>query len=313
MAGSMQSPPTCRAQIALTRLLSLAERQWGVVARWQLLGCGISGTTISRWVASGRLHRIYPRVYAVGHRAIPLEGRLLAAVLYAGPGAALSHASAASWCGLISWVPTTTHVSSRKRRQALEEVRVHTPAHIERVMHNALPVTTVARTLLDFASVAPPENVRKAVAEADFLRLLDLDAIDAVTGVGRPGSAKLNRALALHRPEYARTRSELEDLFLDLCRRHRLPLPEVNVKIDPHTVDALWRGERVVVELDGGDGHSSYARMQRDRKRDLDLRRAGYAVLRYSWWQVTREAAAVVADVRRALREATGSRSVAAA
>jgi very-short-patch-repair endonuclease len=180
-------------------------------------------------------------------------------------------------------------------------------------MHNGLPVTPVARTLLDFASVAPPQNVRKAVAEADFLRLLNLHAIDAVTGVGRPGSAKLNRALALHRPEYAPTMSELEDLFLDLCRRHRLPLPEVNVRVGPHTVDALWRGERVVVELDGGDGHSSYARMQRDRDRDLDLRRAGYAVVRYSWRQVTGEAAAVAADVRRALREAASSRSAAAA
>ena len=180
-------------------------------------------------------------------------------------------------------------------------------------MHKGLPVTPVARTLLDFASVAPTQNVRKAVAEADFLHLLDLDAIDAVTGAGRSGSAKLNRALALHRPEYAHTKSEFEDLFLDLCRRHRLPFPEVNVTVGPHTVDALWRGERVVIELDGGDGHSSYARMQRDRERDLDLRRAGCVVLRYSWRQVIGEAAAVAADVRRALREATGSRSAAAA
>jgi very-short-patch-repair endonuclease len=168
-------------------------------------------------------------------------------------------------------------------------------------MHKGLPVTPVEKTLLDLASVAPLERVRKAVAEADFRQRLDLGAIDRVTGVGRPGSAKLKRALALHRPEYARTRSELEILFLDLCRRHRLPLPEVNVKVGPHTVDALWRAERLVVEVDGGDGHTSYAQMQRDRQRDLDLRRAGNSVLRYSWRQVRRQHAEVAADVRRAL------------
>jgi very-short-patch-repair endonuclease len=128
------------------------------------------------------------------------------------------------------------------------------------LLHKGLPVTPVARTLLDFAAVAPLERVRKAVAEADFLKLLDL------------------------------------------CRRHRLPFPEVNVKLGPHTVDALWRAERVIVEVDGGDGHSSYAQMQRDRQRDLYLRQRGYSVLRYTWRQVTGRRADVAADVRRAVR-----------
>ena len=255
-------------------------------------------------MASGRLHRIHPRVYAVGHTALCTEGRLLAAVLYAGPGAALSHASATSWWGLIPWVPHTTHVSSPTRRRSLPEVRVHTPQHVERVMHKGLPVTPLSRTLLDFASLAPLEGVRKVVGEADFLKILDLDEIDRITGVGRPGSAKLRRALALHRPEYARTRSELEDLLLDLYRRHRLAFPEVNVRVGDHTVDALWRDQRLIVEVDGGDGQASYARMQRDRERDLALRRTGYTVLRYTWRQVTRQHAVVAADIRRALRAA---------
>ena len=196
-------------RIAVSRVLRLAEQQWGVIARWQLEQCGLSAAAISRWVASGRLQRIYPGVYAAGHRAIPLEGRLLAAILYAGPGAALSHVSAASWWALIPYLPETTHVTSPRRRRSLAGVRVHRAERIERVMHRGLPATPVARTLLDFASVAPPDNVRKAVAEADFQKLLDLDAIARVTGVGRPGSSKLRRALAVHRPEYARTRSEL--------------------------------------------------------------------------------------------------------
>ena len=53
--------------------------------------------------------------------------------------------------------------------------------------------------------------------------------------------------------------------------------------IGPHTVDAIWRRERLIVELDGGDGHASYGQTVRDRERDLYLRRTGYVVLRYSW------------------------------
>jgi very-short-patch-repair endonuclease len=118
----------------------------------------------------------------------------------------------------------------------------------------------------------------------------------------------LRRALALHRPEYARTKSDLEVLFLDLCRRHRLPFPQVNAKVGIHTVDALWREERVVVELDGGDGHASYGQMQRDRERDLYLRRAGsfHPSLRLATGGG--KASQVAADVRRALRAADPGR-----
>jgi len=291
-----------RTRIALTRVVELAERQWGVVARWQVERCGISTGAIARLVASGRLHRTYPGVYALGHRALCTEGRLLAAILYAGPGAALSHASAARWWELVSYMPNTTHVTSPRRRRSLRGVRVHQTQHLDRLMHRGLPVTPVARTLLDFASVAPLAHVRKAVAEADYQRRIDLEAINAIKGVGRPGSAKLGRALSLHRPEYARTLSPAEDRLLDLCRRHRLPFPEVNVPIGPDKVDALWRDAYLIVEVDGGDGHATRAQMQRDRERDLRLRAAGFSVLRYSGRQVIYQRPAVAADIRRALQ-----------
>jgi very-short-patch-repair endonuclease len=302
MARSRQSTSGKRTRIAFTRVLRLAERQWGVIARWQLERCGITTGAIARLVASGRLHRIYPRVYAVGHKSLCTEGRLLAAILYAGPGAAMSYASATSWWAFIPSLPHTTDVTSPHRRRSLNGVRVHHVKQVDRVMHRGLPVTPVARTLLDFASVAPLERVRSAVAEADFKRLLDLEAIDAITGVGRPGSATLRRALSLHRPEYARTLSPLEDLLLDVCRRHRIPFPEVNVNVRGYRVDALWRTERVVVEADGGDGHGTRAQMERDRERDLALRGAGYLVLRYTWRQVKTRPTAVAADIRRALK-----------
>jgi hypothetical protein len=165
----------------------------------------------------------------------------------------------------------------------------------------------VARTLLDLAATSSFEVLRRAVAEADYLRLLDLEAVDAVVGRGRPGSRALRRALDRHRPQYAGTASQLEDRLLDLCESHAIPLPEVNVRVAGFTVDALWREPRVIAEVDGRGAHDTAARMERDRGRDLALRVAGYFVVRYTWRQVTAEPERVAADLRAALaRGATG-------
>jgi very-short-patch-repair endonuclease len=109
-------------------------------------------------------------------------------------------------------------------------------------------------------------------------------------------------ALARHRPELARTLSVLEERFLALCeQRGDIPIPEVNVRLCGLMVDALWRRERLIVELDGRSGHSTVAAMERDRGRELTLRSAGYSVLRYTWQQVTQQPERVAADLRAAL------------
>lgn len=165
MARSSESALGNRTRVHLTRVLRLAERQWGVLARWQLLELDLTPAAITRWIGAARLHRIYPGVYSIGHRIIPLAGRLLAAVLYAGPGAALSHATAAYWWELLPYLPKIVHVTSPRQRRSLAAVRVHRAVRIERVMCNGLPVTPVARTLLDFAAVTPLGQVRKVVAK----------------------------------------------------------------------------------------------------------------------------------------------------
>jgi len=108
-------------------------------------------------------------------------------------------------------------------------------------------------------------------------------------------------ALARHRPELARTLSVLEERFLALCERGDMPIPEVNVRMCGLMVDALWRRERLIVELDGHAGHSTVAAMERDRGRELTLRGAGYLVLRYTWRQVTQQPERVAAELRAAL------------
>jgi uncharacterized protein DUF559 len=240
-------------------------------------------------------------VYAVGHRAPSLEADLAAGLLYAGPGAMLSHATAAWWWGLIDQQPKRLAVSTARRCRSLRQVRVHGRRSLERVWHRGLPVTAVAQTLLDYAATSTLRRVRRALAEADYQRLLKLSEVEAVISPGRAGSANLRQAIAVHQPRLAHTRSPLEERFLELCERNELPLPSLNVTVEGFLVDALWSTQRLIVELDGRRAHGTPARMESDRARDLALRRAGYSVTRYAWRQVTEQPDLVVADLRAAL------------
>jgi very-short-patch-repair endonuclease len=178
---------------------------------------------------------------------------------------------------------------------------VHERRQLERVHRNGLPVTTVPQTLLDLAADSKDGLLRFALANADYEDLLNLDALEAACGRGAPGSARLRAALAAHRPELAHTRSDLERLLIELCEAHRLPLPKLNVYRHGWLVDAVWDEHRLVVELDGYDGHRSRAQLESDHQRDLELRSRGYVVLRYTWRQLTRRPDAVALDIRREL------------
>jgi predicted transcriptional regulator of viral defense system len=283
------------------RVVELAARQSGVVSRGQLTDCGADGSTIRRWIAQGRLHRIHPGVYAVGYPAVGLRGRVTAGLLYAGPGAALSHQTAAWAWELINAEPRRIHASTGRDRSSIDEVCVHRVAALEVVCHRGFPVTGVPRTLLDLAATMSLNDVQRALAEADHLGVLFPDQVARQLGRGRAGSARLRRALSTHLPELAEAASELERRFLLLCERAGIAMPEVNVFIAGLKVDCLWRAQRVVVELDGHETHDRPAAAERDRHRDLTLRAAGFVVLRYTWQQVVREPDAVVADLVAAL------------
>ncbi len=271
------------------------------MGRGQLAAVGVSGSTISRWVTAGRLHRIHPSVYAVGHRALSVTGHLNAALLYGGPGSALSHQTGAWWLGLLAASPRRVHITCPSRRRSWTSLRVHHHTPVPAVRHKGLPVTSVPRTLLDLAATMRDPDLRRALAEADHRGLLDPAAVRATLGRGRPGSAPLRAALDSHLPELASARSVLEERFLALCESAALPIPKLNAFVGGLMVDAFWREQRLVAELDGHDSHDRVAAAERDRRRDLALRTLGCAVVRYTWQQVTRESGLVVADLRRAL------------
>jgi predicted transcriptional regulator of viral defense system len=289
---------------------AVAAAQWGVIDWRQLQDCGVSGESIKWWLGTGRLHLKHSGVYAYGHPWLPVEGRMVAAILHAGAGTVLSHATAAWWWGLIDSEPTVIDVSTPTRARSTEGVAVHHPRRIDATTHRRFPITTVARTLVDYAARATLREVRQALAEAEYRRLLDVEEVLAACAPGRRGSKRLRRALARHQPKLALTRSDTERRFFGLCERAALPLPEVNAPVSLMRIDMVWPELGLAVELDGYEGHHTRAQMERDRGRELHARMAGLTLIRYTWNQVTHEPGLVVADLSSVARSAgSGSRS----
>ena len=276
----------------------LADRQAGRVSVAQLGALGIESWLIARWMDGGYLHQVLPRVYAVGHLAPSVGADLTAAVLYAGPGAMLSHATALWWRGLLDRQPWPIEVSTPRRCRSLEGVKVHGRRGCRRDWHNGLPMTTIEQALLDFAARASLDRVRYALANADYRQVLDVSALQIIAGNGRAGSPRLREALKRHDSKLARTRSPLERIFLPFCESYGIPLPDdVNVRVAGVLVDAVWWEQRLVVELDGKDNHSSWGQIQRDRSNELRLRAAGFDVNRYGTVQFEEQADLVARDL----------------
>jgi very-short-patch-repair endonuclease len=287
-------------------IAEIADRQHGLITSTQLASVGLGRAAISERAGSGRLHRIHRGIYAVGHKSLSPHGRFMAAVLTCGEGAVISHISAAALWELLKPIDGPVHVSipstaGRARRRGIHLHRcpsLSTPREpspsptylnqeggrgrrpLTTYRHN-IPVTSVPRTIEDLrATSLPPRLIRRATRQAE-LKGYRLDGIAS-----------------------DRTRSDLETLFLDLCRRYGLPRPEVNVKLGRWTVDFLWRDPRVVVETDFWIYHRGSVAFEDDHARDLDLRQQGFTVLRFTDKQIEEEFARVAADAKRALLRA---------
>ncbi len=261
----------------------VARRQWGVVTREQLIERGMSTRGISDWVRGGRLHRLYRGVYAYGHDRLRVEGRWLAAVMACGPGAVLSHRDAAQLWELRQSNSALIDVTvpSRAGRIRRKGLRVHRSGRLaaeEVTVRGGIPVTTLARTLLDLADALDPQALRRAVTEAEYQRRFDLPSINAVVenNPGRRG-AKLMKAVEGKRH---RTRSPLEDRFLRFLDRYGVEEPDSGVWIEGYMVDFVWTRVGLVVELDGVDAHDTRAAFNADRLRDRRLWRAGLRTMR---------------------------------
>jgi len=287
-------------------IAEVAARQRGVITRAQLLEAGLTREAIDHWLKSRRLHPLYRAVYLLGH-AHETEGvRELAAVLACGPGAVVSHRSAAGLWRLPVPVAGDLDVTVPGRdRRPRQGIRVHRVATLHRRdvrRLGGIPLTAPARTVADLSAVVSPRDLERALAEAETRRLVrrsDLLSLLARRS-GRPGARAL-RALIADGAAPALTRSEAEERLLALIRLARLDAPEVNVRVGPYEVDFLWREQGLVVEVDGFRFHSSRAAFERDRLRDAELGALGFRVIRVTWRQIVEGPEELIARLAAAL------------
>ena len=263
----------------------ITARQFGAIARTQLLDLGLTPAAIRHRVATGRLHRVWPGVYAVGRPGLSREGTWWAAVLTCGEGAVLSHTTAAEAWGIDRERGGPLHVTAPAKR-VRSGIVTHRRIGISICEVRGIPVTSPVETLVDLAAILEPAQVTRAVNEADKLNVVRADALrQALEPLGpRPGLGRLRAVL--DRETFRLTDSELERRFLRIVRRAGLQLPVTGATVNGFKTDFWWPDLRLVVETDGLTYHRTPAQQARDRLRDQAHARAGLAALRFTHAQV---------------------------
>jgi hypothetical protein len=262
-------------------IAALGARQRGHVTRRQLLELGLTQNMINYRIRIGRLHVVYPGVYAVGHRRRAPIDLAAAAVLACGPGAVLSDFSAAAVWGFVKRWPGQPQVSVTRERRP-RGIRVHRRLDLpqaEKTREKGIPVTTPARTVLDCAPRLEGPRLTRFVNDALLSLFLHRSELNDIVECHpkHPGTSRLGQFVG-HKG--GPTRSELEDTFVAFCERHDLPRPETNVHLDGREVDAFFREERVIVEIDSYEFHSDRTTFERDREKDADAAAKGLVTVR---------------------------------
>jgi hypothetical protein len=279
----------------------IAARQKGRVSWEQLVDAGIHRNTIQQWFEDGRLHRLHHGVYAVGHPGRTVEGDYMAAVLAGGAGAVLSHRAAAHKLQLLRGrtpPPEVTVPSLASRtRPGIVIHRVKLLHPLDVWVYDEIPMTTVARTLLDQAPKLTPVLLTRACHEAWVRHDVTPRQIQACIARNptKPGRGKLLTALGCDA-----TLSKLEDGFLALLRKNAIPLPRTNIDRRGDKVDCHWPQIGLTVELLSYRFHASRRAFESDVAR---RRRSNH--LAFTWGDVFERGAQTIAELSRAIYAAS--------
>lgn len=278
------------------KIAQLAQAQHGHVTRAQLLDFGVAPSTITDWATRGHLIRVFTGVYAVGHLPRGPLPRAAAAVLAGGPGAVLSHESAAALYGLRRW-PTRPEISTpvHVRRPG---IRAHRPASLARAevrTYNAIRTTTPARTMADIAPRLTDRHLARIIDDARLAGHLN-------PGQLRHLLTSCPRARELIDPDDEPFRSDWERDFRAFAATYGLPTPLFNRRVAGHRVDALYPEEKLIIELDSWRFHRDRHSFETDRERDADTSAEGYLTLRLTWHRLTHQPDDEAARIHRILR-----------
>jgi very-short-patch-repair endonuclease len=293
------------------RIAALAGRQYGVVAKGQLLEMGFGRRAIEHRLERGRLHLLHGGVYSVGHRVVPRQGRWLAAVLASGSEAVLSHWSAAALWMIRPNSRSAIDVTVPHRSRSSRLIRRHV-SHVpedERLLEEGIPVTSVPRTIFDLAAAESVDVVVGMIKQSEHLELHDRLSLPHLLEryPGRRGARKIRIALKrIEKLPPGRPRSLLEERFVPFLRRHHLPLPRLNDWIllgeKRFQVDCHWPEVKEIVELDSWQAHGTRSAFRDDRARDRALRLAGYGITRFTYAQLDDEPHEIAADLQTLLK-----------
>ncbi len=284
------------------RLAELARRQSGVVAHDQMLDLGFTAGAVRYRLRCARLRPIHPRVYAVGAQPLVARGRWFAALLACRPRPALSHLSSAQAQDLArERGPVHVSVPGRPSARRLDGVVIHRPRRLgpeDLVRIDGLPVTTVARTLLDLAETETRDRLRAVAEEAERLGRLDPVAVRACMerNPGRRGLRRLAELVDEWHP-VGRANEGLERRFQLFLAEYGLPEPRCNVLVAGLLVDFWWPDAGLVVELDSREFHSHWSAVERDHERDAKLTRLGIHTLRVTARRLCRDRDELAADI----------------
>ncbi|MGH8990991.1 MAG: DUF559 domain-containing protein [Acidimicrobiia bacterium] len=294
-------------------LAEIAAAQQAVFTTSQARHCGLSYKSLRQWERSGRVLLRHPRVWVIAGSPETWDQSLTAAILAAGPSAAVSHRAAARIWEVVE-DETVEITVPRTRSCRLEGVVVHrsgdlVPRHIRQ--SKGYPTTNPARTIVDLGAVLPPGELEDVLDRALTRRLVKVAGVESMlaelAGRGRPGTAAVAKILAERALGKQAADGMLEPRMARLLRKAGLPAAEFQYPI--HTpegrflarVDFAYPELLLAIEVDGWATHGSPRAMGKDFVRQNGLVPYGWRVLRFTWFQVVHEPDDVAAVIGRTL------------
>ena len=282
---------------------AVAERQYGVVTRHQLRS-ELTDRQIHTLANRRDLERVYPAVFRVAGSYPSARQRAMAALLWCGNDALLSHGTAAELFRLpVARVDTIHVTATRNVRRKAPRIVLHRSERLDRFMVDGLACTAPARTIIDLAPALDGEQLEDVFERARRMGLVTVSVFgrrcEELCGPGRPGSSKLRDLLRVveRRPKESR----LEVRTARLLRANRIRPEVTQHRVPPYRLDFAWPSIRVAVECDGFEWHGNRLAWKRDRRRNSTLEARGWRMVHLTWDDVTGRPVETVERVRAAL------------